>query len=156
MVKRWLTCTLVLQTRISPKMILISDLPRTWWKMIELLTQVLQTKISPKTLYIQVLIGHGERWMNSTQVLQTRISPKFYYIVEVLIGNGERWLNSTQVLQTRNSSNMFCYSSDVAWTWWKMIELYPGTADQNTYLNIYLYSSDLACTRLKMIDLHLR
>ena len=21
--------------------------------------------------------------------------------------------------------------SDLGWTWWKMIELYPGTADQN-------------------------
>ena len=22
-------------------------------------------------------------------------------------------------------------SSDLAWTWWKMIDLHPGTADQN-------------------------
>ena len=34
-----------------------------------------------------------------------------------------------QVLQTRNSSNIFVHS-DLAWTWWKMIELHPGTADQ--------------------------
>ena len=35
-----------------------------------------------------------------------------------------------------------------------MIELHPGTADQNTHLNIYLYSSDLDWTWWKMIDLH--
>ena len=48
------------------------------------------------------------------------------------------WLQP-QVLQTRISPEMF-YSSDLAWTWWKMNDLHPGTADQ-THLNIYLYSS---------------
>ena len=52
----------------------------------------------------------------------------FLYI-QILPGNGERWLNSTQVLQTRNSSNIFVHS-DLACTRLKMIELHPGTADQ--------------------------
>ena len=47
-----------------------------------------------------------------------------------------------QVLQTRNSPKVFLHS-DIAWTWWKMIELHPGTADQNITSNFYTFRFSL-------------
>ena len=43
--------------------------------------------------------------------------------------------------------------SDLAWTWWKMIDLHPGTARPEYSSNIFVHS-DLGWTWWKMIELH--
>ena len=92
--QRWLTSTLVLQTRISPKF-LLSDLDWTWWKMIKF-TQVLQTRISPNFFKFRFSLDMvKDDWSNI-------FVPPWYCRAEYHL--------------------KYFLISDWAWTWWKMID----------------------------------
>ena len=45
-------------------------------------------------------------------------------------------IDASQVLQTTISPKFFL-NTDLAWTWWKMIDSHSGTADQNTHLKFF-------------------
>ena len=124
----------VLQTRISPKNFKFrfsQDMVKDDWPL-----QVLQTRISPKSFKLiyrfrhawcysfpctrDTYLFHGERWL-TPQLLQSGISPtlfKFRFSLDMV----DRWL--TLCRYCRPESHLHFLSSDLARTWWKMID--PG------------------------------
>ena len=158
------------------KCFISSDLAWTWWKMIDLHPSNADQNHHLKLFYSSdsSLDMVKDDWP-ATQVLQTTISPIFFFNFRFSLDMWWKMIDSLQVLQTRNltynvlwfrfsldmvkedwtlpwycreeyASNIFVHS-DIAWTWWKMIELHPGTANQKYNLYIFLhfkFSLDMA------------